>query len=160
MRSDEMASNSKLVILFDSVTRSDRLRLIRYFVAGVAVSLGYTVSVVALVDWVAFISPEDANAISLGFWTIISYIVHREFTFRFDGTYGGSALRFIVVFLLKLVASVGVIAFITKYCQSSYLIGVALNWVILPLISYVAMRLWVFERAVHRPVGSVKALPH
>jgi putative flippase GtrA len=148
MRSGEMASNSTLVALIDSVTRSDQLRLIRYFVAGVAVSLGYTVSVVALVDWVAFISPEEANAISLGLWTIISYIVHRQFTFRFDGTYGGSALRFIVTFVLKLVASAGVITLVTKYCQSSYLIGLALNWVILPLISYVAMKLWVFERAV------------
>jgi hypothetical protein len=53
--------------------------------------------------------------------------------------------RFIFMFVLKLLASVAVIAFITRYYQSSYLIGVVLNWVVLPLISYVAMKLWVFH---------------
>jgi hypothetical protein len=79
---------------------------------------------------------------------IISYVVHREFTFRFDGAYGGSAARFSFIFLLKLLASVAVIAVMTRYYQSSYLVGVLLNWVVMPLISYVAMKLWVFQRAL------------
>jgi len=138
---------SFLVRLVDSITRSDRFRLMRYFVAGVAVSLGYTFTIMALVDWLRFVSAEAANVISLILWTIISYIVHREFTFRFDGGYSGSAARFIFVFMLKLLASVVVIALTTRYYQSSYLIGVLVNWVVLPLISYVAMKLWVFERS-------------
>jgi putative flippase GtrA len=127
------------------VTRSDQFGLIRYLVAGVGVSLGYSLTIVVLVDWVALVSPEAANVLSLILWTTISYVVHREFTFRFDGNYGGSATRFIFIFLLKLLASVAVIAVITRYYQSSYLIGVLLNWVVMPLISYVAMKLWVFQ---------------
>src|SRR5262249_26337035 len=132
-----------LVRLVHKVTRSDQFRLIRYFFAGVAISLGYTVTIIALVNWL--VSPEVANVVSLILWTIISYIVHREFTFRYDGAYFGSTARFIFIFVLKLLASVVVIALVTRYYQSSYLIGVVLNWVVLPLISYVAMKLWVFE---------------
>jgi putative flippase GtrA len=142
-----MANTSLVIRLVDRVARSDRFRLIRYFVAGVAVSLGYTFTIVALVDWLSLASAEVANVVSLILWTIISYVVHREFTFRFDGAYGGSAARFIFVFVLKLIASVAVIAFTTRYYQSSYLIGVLVNWVVLPLISYVALKMWVFERA-------------
>ena len=133
------------------VMRSDQFRLIRYLVAGVAVSLGYSFTIVALVDWVTLLGPEAANVISLTLWTIISYVVHRGFTFRFDGAYSGSVARFIVIFVVKLLASVAVIALVTRYYQSSYLIGVLLNWVVTPLISYVAMKLWVFQRALSQP---------
>jgi putative flippase GtrA len=133
------------------VMRSDQFRLIRYFVAGVAVSLGYTFTIVALVDWATLLGPEAANVISLTLWTIISYVVHREFTFRFDGAYSASVARFIVIFVVKLLASIAVIALITRYYQSSYLIGVLLNWVVMPLISYVAMKLWAFQRAPSQP---------
>jgi len=140
-----MTTKSLLVRLVHRATRSDQFRLIRYFFAGIAISLGYTVTIIALVDRLDFISPEVANVVSLILWTIISYFVHREFTFRYDGEYSGSTARFIFIFVLKLFASVAVIAFITRYYQSSYLIGVVLNWVVLPLISYFAMKLWVFH---------------
>jgi putative flippase GtrA len=139
---------SFFVRLAGVVTRSDKFRLIRYAFAGVAVSLGYTFTIVALVEWWGLMRAEAANAVSLTLWTIISYFVHREFTFRFDGRYGDSAARFVFVFVLKLLASVAIIALITRYYQSSYLIGVLLNWVVLPLISYITLKLWVFERTL------------
>jgi len=137
---------SLVVRLIDPATRSDRFQLVRYFIAGVAVSLGYTFTIVTLVSWLGVIGPDAANIVSLILWTIISYVVHRQFTFKFDGGYGGSAARFIFVFLLKLGASIVVVASITRYDQSFYLIGVIVNWVVLPLVSYVALKIWVFER--------------
>jgi putative flippase GtrA len=99
-----------------------------------------------------------ANVVSLILWTIISYFAHREFTFRFAGEYAGSAARFIFVSLLRLGASIAVVAVVTRYYQSSYLIGVLINWVILPLVSYIALKLWAFrwgpvESAPVRVVG-------
>jgi putative flippase GtrA len=141
------AMSKSLIIerLIDTVRRGNHFRLFRYFVAGTAISLGYTFTIVALVDWLAFVTAEIANVISLILWTIVSYVIHREFTFRFDGEYGGSAARFIFVFTAKLIASIGCIAIITRYYQSSYLIGVIVNWVVLPMISYLALKLWVFQ---------------
>jgi putative flippase GtrA len=144
----KLAADALLRRLASMVVRSDHFRLIRYLVAGVAVSLGYTLTVIVLVDRAAVFGPEAANVVSLILWTIISYLVHREFTFRFDGAYRGSMGRFIFIFILKLLASVAVIALTTRYYKSSYLIGVVLNWVVLPLISYVAMKFWVFQRAL------------
>jgi putative flippase GtrA len=143
-----MGSEPSMVVrLIDMATRSDRFRLVRYFIAGVAVSIGYTFTIVALVSWLGVMGPDAANIVSLILWTIISYVAHRQFTFRFDGGYGGSAARFIFVFLLKLGASIAVVASITRYYQSSYLIGIIVNWVALPLVSYVALKLWVFRQS-------------
>jgi len=132
--------------LIDAVRLSSRLRLARYLIAGVAVSIGYTVTIVALVSWLAWAGPEAANVISLTLWTIVSYFVHRDFTFRYKGAYADSLVRFIFVFTLKLIASLFVIAWITKYAEASYLIGVVVNWLVLPIISYVALNLWVFQQ--------------
>jgi putative flippase GtrA len=140
-----MTTNISFAGLIGRVAQSDRFRLARYFVAGVAVSLGYTFTIIALVDWLHLLSAEPANVLSLILWTIISYVVHREFTFRFDGGYGSTAMRFIFLLVLKLIASVAVIALATGYFQSSYLIGVVVNWIVLPLISYLGMKIWVFK---------------
>ena len=145
---------SSLTAFFGRAVRSDPLRLIRYLVAGVAISLGYTITIVALVDWLSLVNAEVANVISLILWTIISYRVHRKFTFRFDGAYGESMARFIFIFGLKMVASIAVIAFVTRNSQNPYLIGVVANWIVLPLVSYVGMKLWVFRSHVQSIVAS------
>jgi putative flippase GtrA len=108
---------------------------------------------VALVSWWGILSPQAANVVSLILWTIVSYVAHREFTFRFAGEYAGSAARFIFVSMLRLGASIAVLAAITRYYQTSYLIAVLVNWVILPLVSYVALKLWAFRW------GSVENVP-
>jgi putative flippase GtrA len=66
----------------------DQFRLMRYFLAGTAVSIGYTLTIIALVDGFAVASPETASAISLVFWSFPSYFAHRKFTFRFCRTHG------------------------------------------------------------------------
>jgi len=122
----------------------DQFRLVRYFLAGTAVSIGYTLTIVALVDGFGAASPETASAFSLVFWSVPSYLAHRSFTFRFAGGIGGSAARFLFVLVLKLLVSVGLMALITRVYGDSYLIGIALNWIALPLVAYVAMKAWVF----------------
>ena len=47
---------------------------------------------------------------------------------------------------MKLLASMAVMDLITRYYESSYLVGILLNWVVLPLISYVVMKVWVFQQ--------------
>ena len=132
-----------LVRLASQAIVRDQFRLIRYFLAGTAVSIGYTLTIIALVDGFA-VSPETASAFSLVFWSIPSYVAHRSFTFRFVGGIGGSATRFLFVLVLKLLVSVGLMALVTRVYGDSYLFGIALNWIALPLVAYVAMKVWVF----------------
>lgn len=149
-----MMSSSSIIRPFDTLIQSNRFRLVRYGIAGVAVSLGYTFTMVALVSWTGMLGPGAANVMSVILWTIISYTAHREFTFQFNGEYGGSGARFIFVSVLKLGVSVAVITTITRYYEAWYLIGVAINWVALPLVSYIALKLWVFRR---NPTGEAPA---
>lgn len=152
-----MTNLSLFVRLTGTALRSDRFRLVRYGIAGTAVSLGYTFTIVALVSWWRVLDPQAANIVSLILWTIISYFAHRDFTFRFAGEYTGSAGQFIFVSLLRLGTSIAVVAVITRYYQSSYLIGVLVNWVVLPIVSYIALKLWAFrwEPVESAPVHAV-----
>ena len=157
MSAMDTSKSSFVIRVIDAVWRTSRFPLARYLIAGVTVSVGYTVTIVALVSWLGWVRPEAANVISLILWTIVSYFVHRDFTFRYKVGYRDSLPRFIFVFTLKLIASVFVIAWITKYAAASYLIGVIVNWLVLPMVSYVALKLWVFQQ--HLPEGAFSVTP-
>src|SRR5262249_62242725 len=125
-----------------SITQGDQFRLILYFVAGISVSLGYTLTIIALVDWGPALNPEVANVVSFLLWTVASYLAHRGFTFRFDGAYGDSAFRFIVVSAVKLLASMAVLGFVNRYYEKSCLVGIFVELVVLPLILYSGLKVW------------------
>ena len=130
----------------------DRFRLPRYIVSGVAVSTGYTVTVLALVDLLHWLTPVAASTVSFIVWTPVSYAVHRDFTFRFDGQAWAAAAKFAVTFVIRLLASAYVVHVATAQFELHYLAGVLLNWIVLPLINYLALSLWVFRpRLAGRP---------
>lgn len=125
---------------------SHRWSLARYAVAGVLISLGYTVTVIGLVEAIPSLSPSWASIVSFVLWTPVSYFSHRDFTFRADRSRSlHAALKFAVTFALRfVVAGVAVFVF-TDYLHLHYLFGVLANWIVLPAISYAVMRFWVFE---------------
>lgn len=121
------------------------LKIARYFVAGVGVSVGYTITVVAMMEWLGWRSPSTANAVSFILWTPVSYIAHRDFTFRFDGEYAASASKFTVTFVARFLTSIVMVAAISEYWHLHYIVPVLANWVALPIITYAVLRLWVFR---------------
>ena len=123
----------------------DEFRLLRYIVSGVAVSTGYTVTVLALVDLLHWLDPVAASTVSFIVWTPVSYAVHRDFTFRFRGHEWTAAAKFIVTFVARLLASAYVVYVATAQFELHYLVGVLLNWIVLPLVNYLALSLWVFR---------------
>ena len=128
----------------EALRYSDRLKIVRYLVAGIAVSIGYTLTVVCLVEFVGWGSPSLANLSSFLLWTPVSYIVHRDFTFRFDGEMRASAVKFLVTFLIKLVATVIVVVVAMRFFGAHYIFGVLANWIVVPLVTYAVLNLWVF----------------
>lgn len=129
---------------------SERLSLLRYFVAGVAVSLGYTVTVVAIVEWAKWTGPEAASAISFVLWTPASYLAHRQFTFRFTDAHGLPLIKYFVSFLLRLAASAAVVIIAINYFHLHYIVGVLMNWIVLPTLNYFVLKLWVFAIPLSR----------
>ncbi|SDR05205.1 GtrA-like protein [Rhizobiales bacterium GAS113] len=128
-----------------SILKGSQFRLLRYMMSGVAVSLGYTLTTIALVSWLHWQSAALANAVSLTLWTVISFVVHRDFTFAASGTTPWAVARFVAIFVLKLVVSVVVVGSFAKYGNGMYLVGVLSNWIVLPLISYTMLKVWVFN---------------
>lgn len=124
---------------------SDPATLARYFIAGVVVSLGYTLTVVIMIEWLGWHDPVTANAVSLCLWTPLSYIAHRDFTFRFDGASGASALKFALTFTAKLLVSALVVSLATEILGIHYIFGVLANWIAIPLATYLILKLWVFR---------------
>ena len=139
----------------------DEFRLLRYIVSGVAVSTGYTVTVLALVDLLHWLNPVAASTVSFIVWTPVSYAVHRDFTFRFRGHEWAAAAKFVVTFIARLLASAYVVYAATALFELHYLAGVLLNWIVLPLVNYLALSLWVFRTRVggRKGVGGSKSGP-
>jgi putative flippase GtrA len=124
---------------------SEQLKIVRYFIAGVLISIGYTLTVVMMVEWTGWLRPSLASAASFAFWTPVSYYGHRDFTFRFEGEDGAAAGKFLITFVLRLAASAGVVYVAVDLLAFHYLFGVFMNWIVLPLISYFVLKLWVFR---------------
>jgi putative flippase GtrA len=129
--------------------RHPQMKLVRYALAGTAVSVGYTVTVVLLVDGLRWMSPEFASAASFALWTPISYWIHRDFTFLFEvgGSQVTAIVKFIISFVFRLALAAYTVHLATTLFGSPYLVGVLANWIVLPLFSYLVLDLWVFRRA-------------
>lgn len=123
---------------------SRHLSFVRYAVAGVAISVGYTLTVFVLVEKAGWPGPASASAISFVLWTPVSYFVHRDFTFRFAHRYRSAGIKYLVSFFLRLAASALVVAVAIDYFQLHYLVGALMNWIVLPMINYFVLKLWVF----------------
>ena len=128
-----------------AVLTGERFRLLRYFVSGVAISTGYTITVMVLVELLRWMDPVAASTLSFVIWTPVSYVVHRDFTFRFRGDHLAAAVKFLVAFVARLAGSAYVVYFATQLLGWNYMVGVLANWIVLPLINYLVLSLWVFR---------------
>ena len=128
-----------------AVLTSERFRLLRYFVSGVAISTGYTITVMVLVELLRWMEPVAASTLSFVIWTPVSYAVHRDFTFRFRGDHFAAAVKFLLAFVGRLAGSAYVVYLATELLGWNYMVGVLANWIVLPLINYLVLSLWVFR---------------
>ena len=132
--------------------------VVRYAVVGLAISLVYSVGVVLLV---ALLSSRNATLASmLAFIGVapIAYIAHRYLTFFNASHDAWQPLRFAITTTSSfLVVTIGMYV-VTEVFGSSYLVGIALNWVLIPTINFVIYFIWVF-RAGMRPVAAEAQVP-
>jgi putative flippase GtrA len=128
-----------------------RFKIGRYALVGSAVSIGYTINVVAFVEILHWPSPEWASALSFVIWTPISYLAHRDFTFIVHRPGLASLLKFVAAFVARFAASAYSVHLVATL-GLHYIVGVMANWIVLPLISYLILDLWVF-RASSPPIA-------
>ena len=137
-----------------SLWSDERFQLLRYAVAGVGVSLGYTLNVFVLVDVLRAVSPTVASALSFVVWTPVSYFVHRDFTFRAATGSRTIAIKFCATFVMRLLISSFVVYFFSNLLHVHYIFGALANWVVLPILNYFILDAWVFSKKVPDQVGT------
>jgi putative flippase GtrA len=139
----EASIGSRLARLIPAAAR----RIVIYGCVGVAVSMFYSVAVIACVALLHPISPTLASVIAFVISVPVAYLAHANLSFS-DRTYDRfQPLRFAFSTAASFVVSIGGMYWITEIAAHSYLFGVAWNWVTIPVMNFLSYMFWVFRTA-------------
>jgi len=120
-------------------------RIVRYGVVGTAISVVYSLAVIILVDCVHLPSPTLASMLAFSVMLPVAYLAHHYVTFRDAARDPLQAWRFAVTTTTSfIVATVGMYV-LTAVLGRSYLLGIALNWVLIPTANFAIYLVWVFR---------------
>ena len=120
-------------------------RVGRYGCVGLAVSLFYSLAVIACLHFWPPIGPTLASVIAFTVTLPIAYIAHRNISFSDRQRDGFQPLRFAVTTATSFVLAVGGMYWITEIAGRSFLLGIAWTWLIIPAVNFVVYMLWVFR---------------
>lgn len=115
--------------------------LFRFFIVGVINTAFYAALLFLFVE-IFFLYVTISNIIAFIIVNTTSYILHTKFTFQ-KNTSINSYKRFVFVSITALIA-IGSISFAAEAFGLNYWVGFLLIVILLPLVSYIAMRIWVF----------------
>ncbi len=124
------------------VARLDRTfvrRVGRYGCVGVAVSVFYSLAVIACVRGLHPITPTEASVIAFVLTLPVSYLAHGRVTFADRPADKFQPLRF------GLSTAMSFIVAVTEIAGRSYLLGIAWNFLIIPATNFLVYLLWVFR---------------
>ena len=130
--------------------------LMRYGVAGTAVSLLFTGLVVWMLESWPMTNPVLASIVAFIVLLPFAYLAHRYFSFAGHVHADGTLLRFVITTSLSFAAAVGGMYLVTAQFHAPYYWGIALNWLLIPFVNYLVYLLWVFRRRVSADAGSVQ----
>ena len=122
-------------------------RAIRYGGVGVFISVLYSLAVVAAVRFLHPISPTLASILAFVIVTPVAYLAHGRVTFP-DRPYDHlQPLRFAFSTTTSFVVAVGGMYWITEIAGRGYLLGIAWNWLTIPVMNFLTYMFWVFRAA-------------
>jgi hypothetical protein len=124
-------------------------RILRYGVAGLSVSVSYTLLVVFLVHEFPTLGPTANAAIAFLIVQPLGLLLHGTITYPETGMARGHlpriGVRFIVTNAVGFMISIGGMGLVTLQLHESYLWGIALSWAIIPAINFLIYLFWVFK---------------
>jgi putative flippase GtrA len=125
-------------------------RVLRYGVVGLAISLLYSLAVIACVQLLRPVSPTMASAIAFIITVPLAYLAHRRISFS-DRPYDAfQPLRFVLSTVSSFLVAVGGMYWITEIAGHGYLLGIAWNWLIIPMMNFLTYMFWVFRTAQNK----------
>ena len=103
------------------------------------------VAVAMLLSSIAEVSPLQANFAGFASALMFSYVGHARCTFRAEMNKAPQFLRFIFVALVALATSSGTVLLVDTGLGLDFGIAMAAVAVLVPAVTYLALRFWVFE---------------
>ncbi len=120
-------------------------RVVVYGFVGVAVSVFYSLAIVACVFLLDPIRPTVASIVAFVITLPIAYLAHSRVSFSDRLHDKAEPLRFVLSTAANLVVAVGGMYWITEIADRSYLLGIAWNWLVIPAMNFASYMLWVFR---------------
>jgi putative flippase GtrA len=129
-------------------------RVLRYGCVGVAVSLFYSLAVIACMQVLHPISPTVASIVGFIIVVPVAYLAHGWISFSDRPFDTFQPLSFAVSTTTSFIVAVGGMYWITEIAGRSYLLGIAWNWLIIPAMNFSIYMLWVFRAGRNKGQGA------
>jgi putative flippase GtrA len=120
------------------------MQVIQFAFIGVLNTAIHASVVIGLVEHMAF-RPVVANAVAFFFANIFSYCLNSRITFKSTLSFGGY-LRFLSVSLVSLGGTL-IISWLGEYFGIDYRISLIGVIILVPAISFLALKFWAFSSA-------------
>ena len=120
-------------------------RTARYGAVGVAAASFYSALVIFFHQWVGVREPDLASLYGFLIALPFGYLGHWAITFQRKHRFLENWHRFVAMNAVSFVVAVPGMHLVTHVFGGSYLIGIALSWVVSPSINYIVLQLWVFS---------------
>jgi nitrite reductase/ring-hydroxylating ferredoxin subunit/putative flippase GtrA len=128
-------------------------RTLRYGIVGLAVSVAYSLAVALAVHLLPTHNPTWASVIVFLVMLPIAYLAHRSISFFDAAPDRFQPLRFAVSTVSTFLIAVGGMYAVTEILGRSYLLGLALNWALIPAVNFLIYLFWVFRVGTRRPAA-------
>jgi len=122
-------------------------RVFVYGCVGIAVSVFYSLAVVACVWLLHPISPTLASVVAFAISVPVAYLAHAKVSFSDSPFDKLQPLRFVISTATSFILSIGGMYLITEVAGQCYLFGIAWNWLTIPGMNFLSYMLWVFRAA-------------
>jgi putative flippase GtrA len=118
-------------------------RIARFGVTGLVSALTYALFTLVL-EKTGLVGPIVATAIGYAFAATISYLGHLHFSFAVEPNHRVYLVRFALTVVVTFAIAMACTWLFTRYWSYSFYAAIAAATVLIPIISYLCQRLWVF----------------
>ena len=121
------------------------VRVLKYGAVGIVISVIYSLFVMLLVDRVGMASATLASALAFAAILPLAYVGHRHVTFCDAAHDPLASWRFAGTTTASFLIATGGMYLATGVLARSYLLGIALTWMLIPTMNFLVYLIWVFR---------------
>ncbi|MGJ7525705.1 GtrA family protein [Variovorax sp. GB1P17] len=132
--------------VLDRCRSAEVRQLFRFLVVGVAnTAFGY--SIIFACMYLLGLSAELSNAIGYGIGLLVSYVMHKVFTFNSDRPHREAFIRFLVVFAAAYTANLLVLVVLVRGIGAHEAISQIMASAVYVITSFIMNKLYVFRQS-------------